>query len=642
MTPAPSAEPGPVTKPAQTPKKGGSKAKGSVRAKSGCYTCRIRRKKCDERPDAEGRCETCLRLRLQCLGFGAKRPEWLRENNNVNDLRDKIKTFLASQGMIKGHSGSGPRAPEQEPPTLHLASQNYNSPTESPPSQLLVLSDEAVRHGPVSNVREEWSPYPGGPPPPGYEAHPGPHPGPPPQSEWFLTHSWSPTDAFPSFSQVLHVQARQVVPALPPTMASSFGHLYTAILEDADTSTYYVNGSVPSPLAPNGMLDELSIHYINTVAGLQYQLADKSHLPRILFEDLQNHDGFARRAARLLASVHVQRSAGSIPRSIELTPVKEGYKELLSMFSFAKQQFDADDALAALNVISTFLFDGGRGDWERWLRVASSYSTRILSDRNRFMDYRDAITNCEDKERFIIMTTFWFDVLASVTTMESPIFVDAIDELYNPSKQSGLMDVSDDSADALSMLPIMGCENRIVWAISQISSLYVWKQSREKEGRLSILELSRRANDIEAYLAPPDPSLEPRTEEDVPRLLASEAFRTSAVVYLRTVVHGDHPLVPEIAEAVNEAILSLEQIASAPERPRHVAVRSTVFPFFISAALTMKPVKRNSLLNTLIGEGEVGNCRGVVELLKGLNPGTAKAKAVPWRAAIRSSRMLLV
>lgn len=34
--------------------------------------------KCDEKPDAEGNCQTCVRLRLQCLGFGAKRPDWMR------------------------------------------------------------------------------------------------------------------------------------------------------------------------------------------------------------------------------------------------------------------------------------------------------------------------------------------------------------------------------------------------------------------------------------------------------------------------------------------------------------------------------------------------------------------------------------
>lgn len=83
------------------PQRDSTRPKGAVRAKSGCYTCRIRRKvstppsgclrrvrvlvahfyllkKCDEKPDKEGNCQTCSRLRLQCLGFGAKRPDWMR------------------------------------------------------------------------------------------------------------------------------------------------------------------------------------------------------------------------------------------------------------------------------------------------------------------------------------------------------------------------------------------------------------------------------------------------------------------------------------------------------------------------------------------------------------------------------------
>jgi hypothetical protein len=105
--------------------------------------------------NTEGSCSTCVRLRLQCLGFGAKRPEWLRvmalflspltpshisqENRNVLDLRDKIKTFLASQGMIKGHSGAAPRAAEQEPQILAL-SADYASPTNSPQTPTLSIS----------------------------------------------------------------------------------------------------------------------------------------------------------------------------------------------------------------------------------------------------------------------------------------------------------------------------------------------------------------------------------------------------------------------------------------------------------------------------------------------------------------------
>ncbi|KAK7020220.1 hypothetical protein VNI00_017788 [Paramarasmius palmivorus] len=106
---------------------GAPKAKGAVRAKSACYTCRIRRKKCDEKPDEQGRCETCVRLRLQCLGFGAKRPDWFRKSDIVSDIRDKIKTFLASQ---EDHSGS--------------SSQTSQNPTQgtSPELAILMLADE--------------------------------------------------------------------------------------------------------------------------------------------------------------------------------------------------------------------------------------------------------------------------------------------------------------------------------------------------------------------------------------------------------------------------------------------------------------------------------------------------------------------
>ncbi|KAK1227448.1 Vacuolar morphogenesis protein 6 [Marasmius sp. AFHP31] len=87
------------------------------------------------------------------------------ENQNVTDLRDKIKTFLASQGVIKSHSGpsqrtqSHPEEPQEERAILKLASEGYpSSASESPPANLLVFSpsaEENIRHVQVSNVRGE-------------------------------------------------------------------------------------------------------------------------------------------------------------------------------------------------------------------------------------------------------------------------------------------------------------------------------------------------------------------------------------------------------------------------------------------------------------------------------------------------------
>lgn len=127
-----------------------TKPKGAVRAKSGCYTCRIRRKKCDEERTDRDTCKTCDRLRLECLGFGVKRPEWLREKQNVDTLRDKIKTFLAKEGLIRGNSGPSPT--DAEPRTLMLSAagealqagygNQYCSDSDSLSSSSLSLSDD--------------------------------------------------------------------------------------------------------------------------------------------------------------------------------------------------------------------------------------------------------------------------------------------------------------------------------------------------------------------------------------------------------------------------------------------------------------------------------------------------------------------
>jgi hypothetical protein len=73
----------------------------------------------------------------------------LQENNSVPELREKIKQFLASQGMIKGHSGSGSRSSGEggggpilmlsetnpsQPGLPRTSSSNAGSPPDSPQS----------------------------------------------------------------------------------------------------------------------------------------------------------------------------------------------------------------------------------------------------------------------------------------------------------------------------------------------------------------------------------------------------------------------------------------------------------------------------------------------------------------------------
>ncbi|KAL2427232.1 C6 finger domain transcription factor nosA [Exophiala dermatitidis] len=82
------------------------------RSRSGCFTCRLRRKKCDE---AKPKCKACRHLGLDCE---YKRPHWWGNNENRRKHKELIKTVikrtktneksLASQSQyILGSTGRG-------------------------------------------------------------------------------------------------------------------------------------------------------------------------------------------------------------------------------------------------------------------------------------------------------------------------------------------------------------------------------------------------------------------------------------------------------------------------------------------------------------------------------------------------------
>ena len=77
-------------------------------------------------------------------------------------FREKIKDFLAAQGMIKGHSGSGTRSSEQEG-MLILISDTGRSGSSSPPTPTLSASssnDDHYRPGGLATSHIRDGTYP--------------------------------------------------------------------------------------------------------------------------------------------------------------------------------------------------------------------------------------------------------------------------------------------------------------------------------------------------------------------------------------------------------------------------------------------------------------------------------------------------
>ena len=92
---------------------------GRLRNQQGCWTCRLRKKKCDEsRPE----CSLCASLMITCYGYGLK-PEWMddgpKERAVVNNLKETVK-----------HTGRRKRPEQSSNPIARIAPKSSDESEE--------------------------------------------------------------------------------------------------------------------------------------------------------------------------------------------------------------------------------------------------------------------------------------------------------------------------------------------------------------------------------------------------------------------------------------------------------------------------------------------------------------------------------
>ncbi|KAI0655668.1 hypothetical protein C8Q70DRAFT_408407 [Cubamyces menziesii] len=157
-------------------------------------------------------------VEIELREIGACSYDVVQENNSVTALREKIKAFLAAQGMIKGHSGSGPRSSEADPQVLILVDHLHTSPSSpATPTLSAPSSSEPPQppHNPPMGTSFERSPhYPAMPPPEQQQQQP--HQQPPQQPPQQYTHSTYPRlRPCRSWSRVLSSSSAAWQPAIP-------------------------------------------------------------------------------------------------------------------------------------------------------------------------------------------------------------------------------------------------------------------------------------------------------------------------------------------------------------------------------------------------------------------------------------------
>lgn len=157
-------------------------------------------------------------------------------------------------------------------------------------------------------------------------------------------------------------------------------------------------------------------------------------------------------AAALLSRVYYLRFAR--PRT---EPVLQTPDIRLALFDIErglnKDIISCEDAMAALNLISVVLFDGGSGQWPHYLAIASGYARARMRGLYRNADGLEELRKLSEKEAFIVKTAIWFEVLASVTIKRKPLLMDIIKRLFKP-RQSGIEELSMSPSTPLDILLI--------------------------------------------------------------------------------------------------------------------------------------------------------------------------------------------
>jgi hypothetical protein len=131
---------------------------GPLRTKQGCWTCRLRKKKCDER---RPHCSTCEALSITCYGFGPK-PEWMNNGEKkravANSLKEIVKHTSRRKATAQHSKHRDPIiriAPKASNHSVESFSSNPRSRSQNgitPP-----LSDHGALRGTAVNILQDES-----------------------------------------------------------------------------------------------------------------------------------------------------------------------------------------------------------------------------------------------------------------------------------------------------------------------------------------------------------------------------------------------------------------------------------------------------------------------------------------------------
>ncbi|KAL0935550.1 C6 transcription factor [Colletotrichum truncatum] len=608
-----------------------------IRSSEGCWTCRLRRKKCDE---ARPVCEGCASLEITCY-YSETKPDWMDGGERQKEMADHLKKQVKVQannrrerkylqsldvegGLAHGHGHHDDSDGEHVPSVPALSADGGSSKEVSSASPSTVHDTPGDSSSPafhMETVKSSISEIVPGSSPNQMRQHTpdwnnNPSPGslkPSPDTD--------PTQPFPDDSNLgfIMIYLDYVFPFL-------FPFYKPALLEGG-------RGWLLNVLNHNKALYHTALGLSSHFFGVVLNGAQVEHTP-----------------CRV-------RSVASLQHQLDLA-LKELRADMAAINETGVQNQLRQTCRVLESIVQLLIFDvtlASNDHWQMHLDAATIVFQQILL---RPEDWDPTMLHMaipllqgipfppgshkpwsadQAALRFFTASLLYFDIV-SATTLERPPKLQGYHHyLLSPRKEECL-----EIEPRLRLEEYFGCQSWVLQLIGEIASLDAWKKETRRAGSLSMTHLVSRAACLELALRegiacmdnqcpqlmgsdelacragacnmtdyppphpthvdttrlPPDPLTLYRSQQTRDDVEASKIhtkiWAFAALTYLSTVVSGWQPSCPETASSVTATIELLDSLHGP------VCLRTVVWPFCVIGCLATP--SQESMFRDMVGK----------------------------------------
>ena len=631
---------------------------GMADVRSGCFTCRLRRKKCDEGKPC---CKACKHLGLKCE---YKRPLWWSNNDQRKKQKEVIKNIIKRTKLSEKSKDSRPAGVDSPPGLTHSLP---TSATYSDAACRTRAASEDSQYSldfngnPMHESFDMYAPqvftphFDSHPHDPSYSSHPPPYQGYPPapyevdvktERQTYVNDVPMRRDSMVSTFSTFHPPPTSNLAPVPEDewlhedIYEQPNDMFSADEEGLDLNFFdFPHGPAPHSSQRVIRVDEcdkhLLEHFVENVLRLIFPVLEVnqhgSARSEIILPALETNKTYLH-CCLSIAAIHLKSTQGTQGEQIDADIVRHRYATVSELCEALNRDTDHAQILEATLGMIFFQCSVGRPDdclpdipWHQHFQAASSLVRKL-----ELPEAIAHVTSTQMHPQFNTTLTSWIDILGATMLGQAPHFANTYRDKHLSASSSGLME-------------LMGCEDRTMYLISEIACLEALKIGNILDSNSLCSHITLLGQQMDAGEPSPTPFEYAVSSSGAvrPKQLSRNMtimFKIAARAYLCSLVPGASRGEPSTMNLVAQFADLLEYIPSGPEG----FDRSIVWPLLVTGAQSTPGSSFRTVMADRIAkmgeQAEFGSFGRMVRLLQEVwRLNDEEGQNVHWRDVMRQN-----